>query len=101
MRLSHVIPPFFIITLLVLSILKFFNLFLIITLFYFSLILFFLIKFVAKKNINIFYIILSILITHFSWGAGAIVGYFKFGIPIRGFLSIFKSLTISKMPLKS
>lgn len=94
MRLSHIIPPYFIITLLVLFLLKFFYIFLLVTLFYFLLILTFSIKFVAKKNINFSYIILSILITHFSWGAGAIVGYVKFGLPFKGFWNTFKSITI-------
>lgn len=101
MRLSHIIPPFFIITLLALSLFKFLKILLFITLIYFLLVLIFSIKFAAKQNINLFYIILSILITHLTWGAGAIFGYFKFGVPIRGFFSILKSFTISKLSIKS
>ncbi|NGY80503.1 glycosyltransferase family 2 protein (plasmid) [Bacillus megaterium] len=96
MRLSHIIPPFFVITLIALPLLRLNSLFVGLSLFYLLTIVFFEIK-IKEKNNSLSHIIISIMITQVAWGIGDIHGYMKFGIPFKGFWKVFKTVFLSKV----
>ena len=88
MRISHLVPPMFLLFILLTTPNTFFN-FIFLILLVAVLIMYCLIIRLAvgrniSKDLSFFKLLFVFLILHLAWGAGTLVGYAKFGIPFKG-----------------
>lgn len=95
MRISHLLPPIFLVTILLtllLSFVKSYLLLLFLTIF--STYCLIIKKVVGKdtsEDLSYFKLLIVFLVLHFSWGAGTLIGYAKFGVPFKGIVKILAS----------
>jgi len=93
MRISHLIPPMLLSTILLTILLSFINFYILLLLLIILSTYLLIIKNIIgkdnRKDLSYFKLLIVFLVLHFSWGAGTLIGYVKFGVPFRG---IFKTL---------
>ncbi|WP_301109826.1 glycosyltransferase family 2 protein [Sporosarcina sp.] len=94
MRISHLVPPVFLVTIIISFLMVFVQFHLIALPLAFLLTYFLLIKRGIGKEIpqelSLYQLLIVFLVLHFSWGTGTIIGYVIFGVPFKG---IVKSLS--------
>lgn len=100
MRISHLIPPAFVLTLIGVLPLVFVNLYLALIPFFLLLAYVFVIKRVIgnkiPKGLSYTKLFIVFLVLHLSWGAGTLKGYVISGVPLKGIAQVL-SRNIEKM----
>lgn len=96
MRISHLIPPVFLLTIIASMLLMFVGVYLIFIALAILLTYCILIKTIIgneiPKELTYFKLLIVFLVLHFSWGAGTIIGYVIFGVPFKGMVKSLSTL---------
>lgn len=100
MRLSHVIPPMFLMMIILMVVMSFFKIYVLSLLFFifftYCLIIIKLTRKQKPEDKSYLKLLLAFLTLHFSWSLGALISYVNIGIPFKGFYLLAKGRFVKR-----